>query len=39
MNDIRLDELLSERAARYGAFTDNAAISQALKERMRLTPR
>lgn len=39
MWDASLEELLAERAARYGAFKDNAAISQALKERMRVFPR
>lgn len=31
--------LLAERGARYGAFTDNARISQALKAQMRQAPK
>ena len=33
------DPLLAERGARYGAFADNAAVSQALKAVMRGTPK
>ena len=33
------DPLLAARGARYGAFVDNAAISQALKAQMRQTPK
>lgn len=34
-----LDQILAERGARYGAFIDNASISQALKDRMRNSPK
>lgn len=37
--DQHADPLLAARGARYGAFADNAAISQALKAQMRQTPR
>ena len=33
------DPLLAARGARYGAFADNASISQALKAQMRQTPK
>lgn len=33
------DPLLAARGARYGAFIDNASISQALKAQMRLAPK
>jgi hypothetical protein len=33
------DPLLAARGARYGAFTDNARISQALKAQMRQAPK
>ena len=33
------DPLLAARGARYGAFADNASISQALKTQMRQTPK
>ena len=33
------DPLLADRGARYGAFADNASISQALKAQMRQTPK
>ena len=34
-----VDPLLAARGARYGAFADNASISQALKAQMRQTPK
>jgi hypothetical protein len=33
------DPLLAERGARYGAFIDNATVSQSLKKLMRETPK
>lgn len=37
--DQHADPLLADRGARYGAFEDNAAISQALKAVMRNGPK
>lgn len=37
--DQHADPLLADRGARYGAFADNAAISQALKAVMRRSPK
>ena len=37
--DQHADPLLAARGARYGAFKDNAAISQALKAQMRSCPK
>lgn len=37
--DQHPDPLLADRGARYGAFADNAAISQALKAVMRRSPK
>ena len=35
---VNTDTMLAERGARYGAFADHAAISQALKDVMRAAP-
>ena len=37
--DQHADPLLADRGARYGAFKDNAALSQALKAVMRSGPK
>jgi hypothetical protein len=34
-NSNKMDEILAERGSRYGLFTDNACIAQALKEEAR----
>lgn len=35
---VAIDDILTERGARYGAFATHAAISQALEDVMRATP-
>lgn len=39
MSTTHANPLLAERGARYGAFTDNAIISQGLKAQMRHAPK
>lgn len=36
---LHANPLLAERGARYGAFVDNAIISQAIKAQMRRAPK
>lgn len=35
---MKIENTLSERAGRYGDYTDNAAMSQSLKTAMRASP-